>query len=114
MLRFSLLTLLFLLGLSVIIAKSNAKHGHAFQKRAIRKTEQFRQLRHLMGTLVDTETDAVFNINGQKQSETSINKDVTSPVSAPAMPAVHASREEIACLAACHACVEDYPINHVS
>ena len=113
MLRFPLFALVLLVGLSIIIAKNTAKYPHRHQKRSARNHEQFRMLRHLMGKLIDTESNAIYTIDGQKQHEAPINAEPSPPLPPSMIPNVHPTREEIACLAACHSCVEDYPIGNV-
>ena len=67
-----------------------------------------------MGKLIDTESNAIYTIDGQKQPDAApINPEPSPSVSAPIIPSIHPTREEIACLAACHSCVEDYPIGNV-
>lgn len=66
-----------------------------------------RTLRNLMGKLIDTETNTMYNIDGEKEQEISLNNDVTTTTtpSAPVVPEAPVVFGEIACLAACHSCV---------
>ena len=115
MYRLSLFTLVLLIGLSVIIAKSDGRFRNINQKRLFRNNEQQRYLRHLMGNLIDSDTNTIYTVQGQKQADPSpIAEAAVAPSSSPSIPDFAPNREEIACLAACHSCVEDYPIINVS
>jgi hypothetical protein len=111
MLRLSLCTFVLLVGLSTILAASHMKYRNIHRERTIRNHEQQRSLRHLLGKLIDTESNSIYTINGEKQQDIPIHVDIKPSTS---VPSVHPSREQIACLAACHSCVEDYPIGIVS
>ena len=118
MYRLSLFTLVLLIGLSVIIAKSDGRFRHLNQKRSFRNNDQQRHLRHLMGRLIDSETNTVYAVQGEKQADPSIITEAAVAPSSPLSTSISAesapNRDEFACLAACHSCVEDYPIINVS
>ncbi|CAF3725423.1 unnamed protein product [Rotaria sordida] len=97
-----------LIGLSIVIAKNDIKFRNIQQKRFSRSNEHTHTLRNLLGKLVDSETDTVYTIDGQKQQGTQWNGGETTVESL--SPSPPPSPEEIACLAACQYCVEDYPI----
>jgi hypothetical protein len=112
MIRLLLFTLILLIGLSMIIAKSDGTFRKIYQKRFSRNNEPQRALRNLMGKLIDTETNIIYSVDGEKQQAAPLSSSMTTPASliAPAPP----KHEEIACLAACHFCVEDFSTGSVS
>jgi hypothetical protein len=112
MIRLSLFTCVFLIGLSMATAKNELKFRNIHQKRFSRHDEQIRLLRNLMGKLIDTETKTIYTVDGEKQPEIPWDTDATTTMVVPAPLAINAppNHEEIACLAACHSCVEDYPM----
>ncbi|CAF2355861.1 unnamed protein product [Rotaria sp. Silwood2] len=97
-----------LIGLSIVIVKSDVKFRNIQHKRFSRSNEQIRTLRNLVGKLVDSETNAVYTMDGKKQQGIPWNSGATTVV--PLSPSPPPTPEEIACLAACQSCVEDYPI----
>jgi hypothetical protein len=112
MVRLPLFALFLLIGLSMIIAKHDVKFRKIHQKRFSRNNEQTRTLRNLVGKLIDTETNLIYNVDGQKHQDAQSDSALT-PVTSVA-PILIPNHEEIACLAACHSCIEDYPIGIVS
>ncbi|CAF1157792.1 unnamed protein product [Rotaria sordida] len=79
-----------LIGLSIVIAKNDIKFRNIQQKRFSRSNEH------------------THTLHGQKQQGTQWNGGETTVESL--SPSPPPSPEEIACLAACQYCVEDYPI----
>ena len=61
-----------------------------------------------MGKLIDTETNTIYSIDGQKQQGSSSNVG-TSAASMSNGPSTRFI-EDLACLEACYKCVEDYPV----
>jgi hypothetical protein len=119
MIRLSLLISVLLIGLSMALAKNQWQFRH-LQKQLSRNNQQSRIVRNLMGKLIDTDTNTIYTVDGQKQEDKPSNSDATtSPTTVPsaAVPKlVHAlpNLEETACIAACHACIEDYTLETVS
>jgi hypothetical protein len=115
MIRLSLLISLLLIGLSMAIAKNNWKFRNIHQK-------QFsRTVRNLFGKLVDTDTNTIYTVDGKKEEDKPLNSDATTtststPTPTAAAKLVHLlpNLEETACIAACHACIEDYSLEIVS
>ena len=112
MVRLSLFTFVFLIGLSMIIAKNDLKFRKNQQKRFAQNNEQTRTLRNLVGKLIDTETNILYNVDGQKLQDLPLKSDVTTTV-VPLTKILIPSQEEIACLAACNSCVEEYSLENV-
>ena len=108
MARFSLFIFVLLIGLNMIIGETYAQQH---RKRSTTAHDQRRHVLHLKGQLFDKDNDAIYSIEVKKESQTpSVSADLPSSVNSPAVSNVVPSREEIACLAACHTCVEDYPV----
>ena len=98
-----------LIGLSIVLAKDDMKFRNLHQKRFSRNAEHTLNLRSLIGKLVDTETNTVYSVDGHRQHETPWNSGTTTSAT-PSAPNAPPNPEEIACLAACQSCVEEYPI----
>lgn len=116
MVRSSLCIILLFLSLSSILGKSHSKYANNFRKRSFLHYDSLRSARNLVGKIIDTETNTIYNIDGQKQNEPQVI-DVPAPTieeALPFIPSTHPTREQIACLAACHACIEEYPVDNVS
>ncbi|CAF1201125.1 unnamed protein product [Adineta steineri] len=109
MVRLSLFTCLVFIGLSMVIAKNEVKFRHNNQKRLSRNNEQFRGLRSLIGELIDTEANAIYNLDGQKKQFLPLNSDESSTMASSA-PIHLPKQSEMACLAACHTCLEGQSI----
>lgn len=109
MVRRSFFMFVTLIGLSIVLAKEDMKFRNNYQKRFSQNTEHKHNLRNLIGKLIDTETNTIYSIDGHKQHDTLSDSATTTraPISPP-------NPEEIACLAACQSCVEEYPIGVVS
>ncbi len=116
MIRLSFFTFVFLIGLSMVITKNDLKFRRLHQNRFSYKNEETRSLRHLMGKLVDTETNSIYAVDGHKQQEDSLPSDATTTIALLPLPIPPNApkREEFACLAACHTCAEEYSLEHVS
>jgi hypothetical protein len=73
--------------------------------------QQQRLIRNIMGKLIDTETNTIYSIDGQKQQGLPSNTGIM----AASMPIDLSTRfiEDLACLEACYKCVEDYPLTTV-
>jgi hypothetical protein len=112
MIRLSFFTFVLLIGLSMVIAKYDVKFRNIHQKRISRNNEQSLTLRNLVGKLIDTETNTVYDVDGTKQKDTSLNSGATATT--PLVLNLPPNHEEIACLAACHSCVEEYSLEDVS
>lgn len=110
MARLSFLTLVLLIALSMSMAENDIKFRNINQKRLSRSIAQIRSLRNLVGKLIDTETNVIYNMDGQKQQDTSMHVGATTVP--PLAHNLSPNLEEIACLAACNSCVEDYPIGN--
>jgi hypothetical protein len=113
MVHLSLFTFILFIGLSMVIAKNDVKFRNTYQNRFSQNNEQRRNLRNLMGKLIDTEANTIYNVDGQKQHGTPLDSDATStktPLAAISLP----KQEEIACVSACHSCLEAYSIVSVS
>ncbi len=76
-------------------------HNHHLN-RISRNNERQRPLRNIMGKLIDTETNTIYSIDGQKQQGTSVASLSMNPSTK--------FSEDLACLEACYKCVEDYPL----
>lgn len=116
MFRSSLCIVVLFLGLSSILGKSHSKYANIARKRSVSHHESLRTARHLVGQLIDTETNTIYNVDGQKQRDAQVI-NVPAPTieeDLPFIPNTHPTREQIACLAACHACIEEYPVINVS
>jgi len=109
MIRLSLFISVLLIGLSMAIAKNDVKFSNIFQKRFSRNNQPVRTLRNLMGKLIDTETNTIYTVEGQKE----LNPGAT-PITAQLPLNAPPKSDQIACLAACHSCVEDYSLESVS
>lgn len=110
MIRLSLFISVLLIGLSMVIAKNDLEFSNIFQKRFFRNNEQMRTSRNLMGKLIDTETNTIYTVNGEKE----LNSDATTLTTTQLTLNAPPNTDEIACLAACHSCVEDYSFESVS
>jgi len=115
MIRLFLFTFIVFVGLSMAIAKSDVQFRNIHQKRFSRNTERAHSLRNLMGKLIDSETNNIYTMEGQKQYDIPLNSEAAATTTAPPLALnVVPKREEIACLAACHSCVADYSLESVS
>ncbi|UJR26338.1 hypothetical protein I4U23_007674 [Adineta vaga] len=104
----SLFTFIIFIGLSMVIAKSEVKFRHHQQKRFARNNEPARTLRNLIGNLIDTEANIVYTIDGQKQVNTPVHSDATTTTVSPLAAVSAPKQEEMACLAACHSCLQGF------
>jgi hypothetical protein len=68
--------------------------------------QQQRILRNIMGKLIDTETNTIYSLDGQKQQGILSNAGPSADPSTKYL-------EDLACLEACYKCVEDYPLTTV-
>jgi len=94
--------LILLVGSSMGYLSNDVKvHNHHFN-RISRNNERHRPLRNIMGKLIDTETNTIYSIDGQKQQGTSVASLSMDPSTK--------FSEDLACLEACYKCVEDYPL----
>jgi hypothetical protein len=104
------------INLSLALINNDVRFRHQQQqhvKRLSRDLEQNRHIRHIMGKLIDTDTNTIYNIEGQKQmSPLSMHLDVNDESVGTDMSNPH--YEDLACLEACYKCVEDYPVLAVS
>lgn len=101
---FFFLTLL--IGSSVGYLTNEAKFSKHHLHRISRNNEQQRVLRSIMGKLIDTESNTLYNLDGQKQ------QSIFSNAGTSADPSIR-FLEDLACLEACYKCVEDYPLTTV-
>lgn len=110
MVRFSLFIFVLILALNMIFGEKYSKFHSNTRRRSLSSHHKSNEFGHLKGKLVDTTNDAVYNVEIKKEESNvpSISGDIQSVISN-----LHPNREEIACLAACHTCVEDYPIAKV-
>jgi hypothetical protein len=101
-----------LAGLSVALISSDMKHRNHRLNRLSRNSDQQRILRNIMGKLIDTETNTIYSIDGQKQQGMSSN----SGAALTDMGSISSTKllEDLACLEACYRCVEDYPMTNVN
>jgi hypothetical protein len=99
--------------LSVVIAKTEVKFRHHHQKRFAPSNEPIRTLRNLIGKLIDTEANTIYTIDGQKQVDAPAIIESTTTM-APFAPVAAPKQEEMACLAACHSCLQGFPVLSVS
>ena len=110
----NLLLILFviLLGSSVAFTRNDIKLNNRNSRRISRNIEHQRPLRTMMGKLIDTETNTIYTVDGQKQQGTSSN----TGAAAEALAVGPSTRflEDLACLEACYKCVEDYPLATVN
>ncbi|UJR26339.1 hypothetical protein I4U23_007674 [Adineta vaga] len=86
----SLFTFIIFIGLSMVIAKSEVKFRHHQQKRFARNNEPARTL------------------HGQKQVNTPVHSDATTTTVSPLAAVSAPKQEEMACLAACHSCLQGF------
>ena len=114
MIRLPLFICVLLIGLSIVMAKSNWNFRGTQQGRLFRNNGQMRTLRNLMGNLIDTDTNTIYKIEGQKQQDIPINPDMTTTNTVPIFRPKFPQLEETACIAACHSCVEDESLAGVS
>lgn len=88
--------------------KNDVKFPDHNLNRISRNTEQQRALRNLLGKLIDTETNTIYSLDGQKQHGSPPNTG-TMAAGMSSIPSVK-FLEDLACLEACYKCVEDYPL----
>lgn len=103
-----------IVGSSMGFRTSDVKYHHKHHlNRLSRNSEQQQQhlIRNIMGKLIDTETNTIYSIDGQKQQGLPSNTGIM----AASMPIDLSTRfiEDLACLEACYKCVEDYPLTTV-
>ncbi len=118
MIRLFLFISILLIGLSMAITKNNWKF-----RQFSRSNEQIRSVRNLMGKLIDTDTNTIYTVDGQKQEDKPSNPGATTPTTvssseaaaaAPKLAHTLPNLEETACIAACHACIiEDHSLEIV-
>ncbi|CAF1087441.1 unnamed protein product [Adineta ricciae] len=106
--HFSLVTFVICIGLSMVIAKPEVKFRHHQQKRFVRSSEPIRSLRNLIGNLIDTEANVIYTIDGQKQVNAAGRADATTTMN-PLAVIAGPKQDEMACLAACHSCLQGFP-----
>lgn len=105
MISLSFLSLVMLVGMNMAVIHNDVKFDKHHLNRISRSSEhQQRVLRNLMGKLIDTGTNTIYSIDGQKQQGAASMSNVLSPRFV----------EDLACLEACYKCVEDYPPSLVS
>ncbi|CAF1086991.1 unnamed protein product [Adineta ricciae] len=88
--HFSLVTFVICIGLSMVIAKPEVKFRHHQQKRFVRSSEPIRSL------------------HGQKQVNAAGRADATTTMN-PLAVIAGPKQDEMACLAACHSCLQGFP-----
>jgi hypothetical protein len=98
---FSFATFVLIVSLCIATMSSAAKHGYHFQSRQLARANEQRALRNIFGKLIDTETNTIYTMDGQKQQGTPQDLAATEPSSN--------FHEQLACLQACYTCVEDHP-----
>jgi hypothetical protein len=99
-------SLTLLISLSLGFLTNDVKFSKHHLHRISRNTEQQHILRSIMGKLIDTETNTIYRLDGQKQqdflpTDTGVSASVDSSTR---------FLEDLACLEACYKCVEDYPL----
>jgi hypothetical protein len=102
-------SLTLLIGLSLGFLTNDVKYSKHHLHRVSRNNEQQRVLRSIMGKLIDTETNTIYRIEGQKQQGLS-SADIGTSASVGSSTRF---LEDLACLEACYKCVEDYPLTTV-
>ena len=112
MIRLSFFISIVLVGLSMAIARNTWKYPHVHEKQFSSNKEQTRSLRQLMGKLIDTDTNTMYALNGEKQDDTPVGIDLTTRATSKVHP-TPAQAQEIACIAACNFCVEEHPLEKV-
>jgi hypothetical protein len=85
---------------------NDAKFSKHYLHRISRNNEQQRIFRNIMGKLIDTETNTIYSLDGQKQQGILSNAGPSADPSTKYL-------EDLACLEACYKCVEDYPLTTV-
>jgi len=117
MIRLSLYLSILFIGLTMVLAKNGWKYRNIYPEQHSFAKDQFRSLRSLMGKLIDTETNTVYSIDGEKQQQqpSPLQDPETTATVAPVAQVGNAPLNfgEIACLAACHSCVETEPLENV-
>ncbi len=101
---FFVLTLL--IGSGMGFLTNDAKFSKHYLHRISRNNEQQRIFRNIMGKLIDTETNTIYSLDGQKQQGILSNAGPSADPSTKYL-------EDLACLEACYKCVEDYPLTTV-
>jgi len=91
---------------------NDVKYQNHHFNRISRNNEQQRPIRNIMGKLIDTETNTIYSLDGQKQQGMPTNAGAMT-ASIPIGPSTR-FLEDLACLEACYKCVEDYPLAMVS
>ena len=101
--------LIFLIGSTMAFMPNGLTFSKSYQRISRQHEQQNRALRNIMGKLFDTETNTIYNLDGQKNQGIPLN-------SAGSMAVGPSTRfiEDLACLEACYKCVEDYPQTAVS
>ena len=101
--------LIFLIGSTMAFMPNGLTYSKSYQRISRQHEQQNRALRNIMGKLFDTETNTIYNLDGQKNQGIPLN-------SAASMAVGPSTRfiEDLACLEACYKCVEDYPQTAVS
>ena len=102
------LLLLFLISLIGSSMTFRADDLNYFHRHARHNEQQQRVLRNILGKLIDTESNTIYNLDAQKQQ--GISSNTGASISAGPSTRVF---EDLACLEACYKCVEDYPLTTV-
>ena len=115
MVSLCLFSFVMFISMSMASVKSDARPHQQYLKRMSRHSgqQQQRYFRHIMGKLIDTETNTIYNIDGQKQFGTPVNADAVDDSSV-VTGGTGKYYEDLACLEACYKCVEDFPVTAVS
>jgi len=107
------LSLVMLVGMNMALIHNGVKLHKYHSNRISRNNEhQQRALRNIMGKLIDTETNTIYSIDGQKQQ--GISSNVGTTVASMSNGLSTRFIDDLACLEACYKCVEDYPLTMVS
>ena len=103
--------LVFLIGSAMSLMPNDLTYSKSFQRisRQHHPEQPNRAFRNIMGKLFDTETNTIYNLDGQKHQGTPIN-----PTGSMSVGPSTRFMEDLACLEACYKCVEDYPLTAVS
>ncbi|CAF1284508.1 unnamed protein product [Adineta steineri] len=102
------LSLVMLIGMNMAFIHNDIKFQKHHMNRLFRSNEEQRALRNIMGKLIDTETNTIYSIDGQKQHGSSSSNVAKSDAST-SIGLSPRFIEDLACLEACYKCVEDYP-----
>lgn len=103
--------LVFLIGSAMSLMPNDLTYSKSFQRisRQHHPEQPNRAFRNIIGKLFDTETNTIYNLDGQKHQGTPLN-----PTGSMSVGPSTRFMEDLACLEACYKCVEDYPLTAVS